>query len=141
MIADYHAETAVERQLVLRLASVLWRVRRATGMETALFESATEDARCLFRSNTASALKFDTNAAMADHCTACADSQPASGTRFSGCDASSRARKMLAIRLVFCTLSRRPSPVPKKRCARISVACNRRRDNCYPAIPKKINIA
>jgi hypothetical protein len=36
--ADYDAETAVERELVLRLASVLWRLRRATGIETALFE-------------------------------------------------------------------------------------------------------
>ena len=39
---DYDAETAVERELVLRLASVLWRLRRATGIETALFETATE---------------------------------------------------------------------------------------------------
>jgi hypothetical protein len=37
--ADYDAETAVERELVLRLASVLWRLRRATRIETALFES------------------------------------------------------------------------------------------------------
>jgi hypothetical protein len=36
--ADYEAETAVERELVLRLASVLWRLRRATGIESALFE-------------------------------------------------------------------------------------------------------
>ena len=36
--ADYDAESAVERELVLRLASVLWRLRRATGIETALFE-------------------------------------------------------------------------------------------------------
>jgi len=36
--ADYDAETAVERELVLRLASVLWRLRRATGIESALFE-------------------------------------------------------------------------------------------------------
>ena len=36
---------AVERELVLRLASVLWRLRRATGIETALFESVTEDSR------------------------------------------------------------------------------------------------
>ena len=41
--ADYDAETAVERELVLRLASVLWRLRRATGIETALFEFATEE--------------------------------------------------------------------------------------------------
>jgi hypothetical protein len=38
VIADYDAQTAVERELVLRLASVLWRLRRATGIETALFE-------------------------------------------------------------------------------------------------------
>jgi hypothetical protein len=38
--ADYDAETAIERELVLRLASVLWRLRRATGIETSLFESA-----------------------------------------------------------------------------------------------------
>jgi hypothetical protein len=39
VIADYDVESAVERELVLRLASVLWRLRRATGIETALFES------------------------------------------------------------------------------------------------------
>jgi hypothetical protein len=37
--ADYEAETAVERELVLRQASVLWRLRRATNIETGLFES------------------------------------------------------------------------------------------------------
>jgi hypothetical protein len=36
--AGYDADTAVERELVLRLASVLWRLRRATGIEAALFE-------------------------------------------------------------------------------------------------------
>ena len=41
VISDYDAETAVERQLVLRLSSVLWRLRRATGIETALFEFVT----------------------------------------------------------------------------------------------------
>ena len=41
VIADYDAESAVERELVLRLASVLWRLRRATGIETAIFESVT----------------------------------------------------------------------------------------------------
>ena len=39
VISDYDPESAVERELVLRLASVLWRLRRATGIETALFES------------------------------------------------------------------------------------------------------
>ena len=44
VIADYEAETAVERELVLRLASVLWRLRRATGIETALFELTADGA-------------------------------------------------------------------------------------------------
>src|ERR1022692_3957971 len=43
VIADYDAESAVERELVLRLASVLWRLRRATGVETGLFESVTAE--------------------------------------------------------------------------------------------------
>jgi hypothetical protein len=30
VIADYEARTAVERELLLRLASLLWRLRRAT---------------------------------------------------------------------------------------------------------------
>ena len=32
--ADYDAQTAVERELVLRLASLLWRLRRATAIES-----------------------------------------------------------------------------------------------------------
>ena len=44
VIADYDAESAVERELVLRLASVLWRLRRATGIETAIFGSVTTEA-------------------------------------------------------------------------------------------------
>jgi hypothetical protein len=36
--ADYDAETAVERELVLRLASLLWRLRRATSIETGLLQ-------------------------------------------------------------------------------------------------------
>ena len=39
VIADYDAQTAVERELVLRLASVLWRLRRAIGIESGIFES------------------------------------------------------------------------------------------------------
>src|SRR5438067_4800498 len=38
IIADYDAQSAVERELVLRLASLLWRLRRATTRETGLFE-------------------------------------------------------------------------------------------------------
>ena len=42
VIGDYDAQTAVERELVLRLASVLWRLRRAIGIESGIFESVTE---------------------------------------------------------------------------------------------------
>src|SRR5690348_6371909 len=42
IIADYDAQSAVERELVLRLASVLWRLRRAISMETGLFEIQAE---------------------------------------------------------------------------------------------------
>lgn len=35
--ADYDAESAVERELVLGLASLLWRLRRATAIEAGLF--------------------------------------------------------------------------------------------------------
>src|SRR3954468_4328018 len=38
VIADYDAQSTVERELVLRLASLLWRIRRATTIETGLFE-------------------------------------------------------------------------------------------------------
>jgi hypothetical protein len=36
--ANYDAQSAIERELVLRLASLLWRLRRATAIETGLFE-------------------------------------------------------------------------------------------------------
>jgi hypothetical protein len=42
IIADYNAQSAVERELVLRLASLLWRLRRATTIETGLFEIEAE---------------------------------------------------------------------------------------------------
>ena len=45
VIADYDAQTAVERELVLRLASVLWRLRRATGIESGIFESLSSGAQ------------------------------------------------------------------------------------------------
>jgi hypothetical protein len=38
IVADYEAQSAVERELLLRLASLLWRLRRATAIETGLFE-------------------------------------------------------------------------------------------------------
>ena len=49
--ADYDAQSAVERELVLRLASLLWRLRRATAIETGLFEI---QARQLLRVSTRS---------------------------------------------------------------------------------------
>jgi hypothetical protein len=42
IIADYDAETAVERELVLRVASLLWRIRRATSIETSLLRTQAE---------------------------------------------------------------------------------------------------
>src|SRR6516165_8008992 len=36
--ADYDAQSAVERELVLRLASLLWRLRRTTAIESGLFK-------------------------------------------------------------------------------------------------------
>jgi hypothetical protein len=40
--ADYDAQSAVERELVLRLAGLLWRLRRATTIEAGLFEIQVE---------------------------------------------------------------------------------------------------
>jgi hypothetical protein len=39
---DYSPASAAERELVARLASVLWRLRRSTAIETALFETEAE---------------------------------------------------------------------------------------------------
>ena len=36
--ADFEAQSAVERELVLRLAGLLWRLRRTTRIEAGLFE-------------------------------------------------------------------------------------------------------
>jgi hypothetical protein len=60
VIADYTAETAVERQLVIRLASVLWRLRRATSIETAIFDSATENARLLTSAKSSRRMRWPT---------------------------------------------------------------------------------
>ena len=40
--SDYDVRTAVERELVLRLVSLLWRLRRATAIETGLFKIQAE---------------------------------------------------------------------------------------------------
>ena len=38
ILGDYTPETAIERALVVRLASLLWRLRRAVAIETGLFQ-------------------------------------------------------------------------------------------------------
>ncbi len=45
IISDYGAETAVARELVLRLASLLWRLRRATAIDTQLLDMQSEASR------------------------------------------------------------------------------------------------
>jgi hypothetical protein len=47
VIASYDARNAVERELVLRLASLLWRLRRATAIETDLLRIQAEISRDL----------------------------------------------------------------------------------------------
>ena len=43
VLAGFDAETAVERELVLRLAALLWRLRRVGSIETGLFQLATDE--------------------------------------------------------------------------------------------------
>ena len=45
IIADFDAQSAIERELILRLASLLWRLRRATTMETGLLEIQAKQTR------------------------------------------------------------------------------------------------
>ena len=42
LLAEHGPRTATERELVLRLASVLWRLRRSTRIETGLFATEAE---------------------------------------------------------------------------------------------------
>lgn len=42
IIADYDPQTAIERSLAARLASLLWRLRRATAIESGLLQIQTE---------------------------------------------------------------------------------------------------
>jgi hypothetical protein len=85
VIADYDAESAVERELVLRLASVLWRLRRATGIETALFESATTKASKLEHGSSRPALveADDLSDRKQLHLVATRQSDAATGNEFS----------------------------------------------------------
>ena len=52
--ADFDAQTAVERELVLRLASLLWRLRRATAIETGLLQIQAEIVREVSQTRTQS---------------------------------------------------------------------------------------
>jgi hypothetical protein len=57
VIADYDARTAVERELVLRLASLLWRLRRIISIETDLLRIQSDivrERRAVFRAPHAS---------------------------------------------------------------------------------------
>ena len=65
VISDYNSETAVQLQLILRLVGVLWRLRRATSIETAIFDSETEKVRPLCKAKSIAA-NFDKKSAMAD---------------------------------------------------------------------------
>jgi hypothetical protein len=52
VVADYDARTAVERELVLRLASLLWRLRRIISIETDLLRIQSDivsERRAVFR--------------------------------------------------------------------------------------------
>src|SRR5271170_4859335 len=60
IIADYDAQSAVERELVLRLASLLWRLRRATTMETGLFEIQADHLRAFRQDRQSQAKSQDT---------------------------------------------------------------------------------
>jgi hypothetical protein len=53
VIASYDARNAVERELVLRLASLLWRLRRATAIETDLLRIEAETSHDLKTSQAA----------------------------------------------------------------------------------------
>jgi hypothetical protein len=58
IIADYDAQSVVERELVLRLASLLWRLRRATTIETGLFETEAQHRREEERSHEVSSASY-----------------------------------------------------------------------------------
>jgi len=55
IIADYDPQSAVERELILRLAGLLWRLRRATTMESGLFEIQADHLRSFRKARAADA--------------------------------------------------------------------------------------
>jgi hypothetical protein len=83
IVADYDAQSAVERELVLRLASLLWRLRRATTIETGLFEIEAEHLSEAGRSHSVSpASREVVRALFGPHASASShDSLPACGLK------------------------------------------------------------
>src|SRR5664279_3770431 len=51
IIADYEPQTTIERVLVERLASLLWRLRRAVTIETGLFQIHVQNSQNLRHAN------------------------------------------------------------------------------------------
>jgi hypothetical protein len=64
IITDYDAQSAVERELVLRLASLLWRLRRAAAIETGLFEIQADHLSAFRRARQANSVSRDIISAM-----------------------------------------------------------------------------
>jgi hypothetical protein len=79
VVADYDARTAVERELVLRLASLFWRLRRATSIETGLIQTHAE---LLLANNQMSQLSFSGDGAASK---TTARSQPCSQHEITQC--------------------------------------------------------
>jgi hypothetical protein len=90
IIADYDARTAVERELVLRLASLLWRLRRVTAIETDLLRIQAEDSRdetwSANRSNTGTSLILGVGPSAAPRGTG-HHNEPCRASRIHCCDA------------------------------------------------------
>jgi len=70
--ADYDADTAVQRELVLRLASILWPLRRSTAIESALFDAMAGERPSPVSSNRAA------GNVIAIHCSRAASANPSS---------------------------------------------------------------
>ena len=82
IISDYDADTAVGRELVLRLASLLWRLRRIIAIETDLFQIQAEILRD--RRNALAPAYVEPSDRMPDHATGDeSDQLSCSGSPFS----------------------------------------------------------
>jgi hypothetical protein len=100
IIADYNAQSAVERELVLRLASLLWRLRRATTIETGLFETEAERMNEVGRSHrVGSASPEVVRALFGPHASV------SSANRLPGCDVKEEPSVNPAAELTRCYLS------------------------------------